>query len=73
MDGVGLAAMDLIGGHQADAGMVVIAVVPVEEAAAENLGLFDVIEAPGEFRLVFQCFEVGFGERIIVGGVWPSM
>ena len=35
VDRIGLAVMDLIGRHEAEAGMMVVLIVPVEEAAAE--------------------------------------
>jgi hypothetical protein len=35
LDSFGLAVMDLIGCHQAEAGMVVVLIVPGEEAAAD--------------------------------------
>ena len=46
MDCVGLTVMHLIGRHQADAGMVMLLIVPIEEAAAERLGILDAAEAP---------------------------
>ncbi len=48
---VGLAVMNLIRRHQANAGMVVIAIVPVEEMAAEGLCVLDTAEALWELRL----------------------
>jgi hypothetical protein len=54
MDGVGLAVLHLVRGHQADADMMVILVVPSEEAAAEGPGILDAAETFGELRLVFQ-------------------
>ena len=66
IDRVGLAVMDLIWGHEAEAGMMVIVIVPIEEAAAESLGVLDAAEAFGKFRLVFEGFEVAFRERIVV-------
>ena len=58
VDHIGLSVVDLIGGHQADAEMVVILVVAVEEGAAEGLGVLDAAEAPGELGLVFQGLKV---------------
>ena len=54
MDGVGLAVMHLVRGHQADAEVMVILVVPGEEAAAEAPGILDAAETFRELRLVFQ-------------------
>ena len=65
MDGIGLAVMHLVRGHQADAGMVVVLVVPIEEVAAEGSGVLDAAEALRELRLVFQRLEVAFGERVV--------
>ena len=73
MDRIGLAVMDLIGRHQADAGMMMVLVVPIEKAAAERLGVLDAAEALGELRLVFQGLEVAFRERVVVGGVGPAV
>jgi hypothetical protein len=39
VDGFGLAVMDLIGRHQAETGMMVVLIVPGEEAATEVLGV----------------------------------
>ena len=73
MDVVGLAVVDLVGRHETDPSMVVVLIVPGEEAAAEVLGVLNAAEALGEFGLVFEGLEVGFGERVVVGGVWPAM
>ena len=73
MDGVGLTVMHLIGRHQTDAGMVMLLIVPIEEAAAERFGILDAAEALWELRLVFHGFEVAFRERIVVGSVRPAV
>ena len=52
MDDVGLAVMHPVGRHQSDAYVMVILVIPGEEAAAEGPGILDAAEALGEFRLV---------------------
>jgi hypothetical protein len=54
VDGVGLSVMDLVGCHEADAGVMVVAVVPVEEGPTERFGVFDAAEPFGELGLVFQ-------------------
>ena len=69
VDGIDLTVMDLVWGHKADAGVMVVLIVPVEEAAAEASGVLDAAEAFGELRLVFEGFEVAFGERIVIGCV----
>ena len=65
--------MDLIGRHEADSGMMVILIVPVEKAPAECLGVLDTAETLGELRLVFEGLEVAFRERVVVGGVGPAV
>ena len=69
MDLVGQTVVDLVGGHQADAQMVMVLVVPVEEGAAEGLGVLDGAEPLGELGLVFQGLEAALREGIVVGGV----
>jgi hypothetical protein len=66
VDCVGQAVMDLIGRHETDAGMVMLAVIPIEEIAAEGLGILDATEALWKLRLVFHGFEVALRERIII-------
>ena len=66
VDGVCLSVMELIGCHQADAGVVVVLIVSGEEVAAEGFGVFDAAEALGELRLIPECLEVGFRERVVV-------
>ena len=51
IDLFGLAEMDLIRRHQADAGMMVATIVPVEEVAAEGLCVLDAAEALWKLRL----------------------
>ena len=45
MDGVGLSVVDLVGRHQADTGMMMVAMIPVEKMAAEYFCVFDAAEA----------------------------
>ena len=52
---------------------MMLLIVPIEEAAAERLGVLDTAEALRELRLVFHGFEVAFRERIVVGGVRPAV
>jgi hypothetical protein len=54
VDCVSLTVMHLVGGHQANAGMVVILIVPIEEAAAERLGILNAAEALWKLRLAPQ-------------------
>ena len=55
IDLFGLAEMDLIRRHQADAGMMVATIVPVEEVAAEGLCVLDAAEAPWAPQLISQA------------------
>lgn len=73
VDSVGLSVVDLVWGRQAESGVVVVLVIPGEERPAERLGVLDASEAAGEFRLIFECLEVGFRERVVVGGVRPAV
>ena len=45
MDVISLAIVDLVRGHEAEAGMVMVLVVPGEEAAAKVLGILNAAEA----------------------------
>jgi hypothetical protein len=65
-DFASLSVGDLAGRHQADASVVMIAVVPIEEMTAESLGILHTAEALGKMRLVFERIEAAFRERIIV-------
>ncbi len=65
MDGIGLAVVDLVRGHQTEAEVVVVLIVPGEELPAELLGILAAAEALGKPRLVFEGFEVALGERIM--------
>jgi hypothetical protein len=47
----GLAVMDLIGRHQTDAGVVMVAIVPVEKVTTERLCVLEAAEAFWELRL----------------------
>ena len=66
-DGRDLAPMDLGGRAEADAAVVVLLVVPVEEAAQEAQAVLVRAEAIGKFRAVLQGLELRFGERVVVG------
>ena len=56
VDLVGLTVVHLVGRHQADAGMVMVLIVPIEEAATERLGVLDAAEALRKLRLIFPWF-----------------
>src|SRR4051812_7225902 len=53
--------------------MVMVLIVPGEEAAAEVLGVLDAAEPAGKFRLVLQRLEVGLRERVVIGRVGPAV
>ena len=63
VDFIDLPVVDLVGRHQADAEMMVVAVVPGEEMPAEGLGILDAAEPFGKLRLIFQGLEVAFAKR----------
>ena len=65
VDFIGLPVVDLVGRHQADAEMMVVAVVPGEEMPAEGLGILDAAKALGKLRLIFQGLKVAFREGIV--------
>ncbi len=52
---------------------VMIPIIPIEEAAAERLRVFDAAEPLRKLRLVFQGFEMAFRERIVVRRVGGAM
>src|SRR5271167_1291743 len=73
VDGVGLAVMNLVWGHQADPEVVMVLIVPIKIIAQEASGILDAAEARGELRLVFQVLELAFGERVVAGRVRSAM
>ena len=66
VDFLGLAKTNLVGCHEADPSVMMILIIPCKEPAAEHAGLLDGFKVFGELWLIFQCFEVGFGERVVV-------
>ncbi len=60
MESCRLAVVDGCRGHQADPGVVVLVVVPVEELAAEHSGVLDLVEMVGELGPVLERLEVRF-------------
>ena len=65
VDGVRLAVVDGGGGHQADPGVAVLLVVPVEEVAAERACVVDRVKAGGERGPVLERLEVRLGVGVI--------
>ncbi len=73
MDGVGLAVVNLVWRHQAQACVVMGRVIPGEEVAAELFGILDAAEAFREPWLIFQGLEVAFRERVVVRHMWSAV
>src|SRR5271166_4708725 len=65
--------MHLVWRHQADAQMMMITIVPVEEMTAKNLGVLDTAEPFGKLWLIFHRLEVAFREGIVIGGIGPAV
>ena len=59
--------MDVVRGEHRDPAMAMLGVVPGEERPAEGDRGGDVVEAPGEARVVLQGLELRLGERVVVG------
>ena len=59
--------MDVVRGKHRDSAMAMLGVVPAEERSTEGDGGGDVLESAREARVVLQGFEVGLGERVVVG------
>ena len=70
--GLGLAEVDGRRGHQAEAGVVVLVVVPVEELLSPDSSVEQAAEAFGESRMVLHGLELGFGEGVVVGRTRPG-
>ena len=60
-------------GHEADAGVAVGAVVPLEELLAVGARILDAAEALREVGSVFERFELRLGIRIVIGDVGPAV
>jgi hypothetical protein len=61
-----LSEVELVRRHQTYAGVMMILIVPCEEPAAKRAGLFYGFKVLWELGLIFQSFEMGFRERVIV-------
>ncbi len=66
-DGWGLAMMKRGRREEADAGVVVLFVVPVEEVDGEGTGVLDRAEAGWEAWPILQGSELTFRVRVVVG------
>ena len=72
-DGAGATVMDHRRCQPVQARMIVDVVVPAEEVAAERLGILDAAKAFREVRPILQCFELGLGERVVIGDMRSGM
>jgi hypothetical protein len=61
-----VAVVNAVRGHEADAGMAVCAVVPLEELLAVGTRILDATEAFGELGAVLERFELSLGVRIVI-------
>src|ERR1051325_9904312 len=59
--------------EQADPGMTMLLVVPVEELLAEGATVLDTAESVREFRAVFHGAKLAFRIRVVIGNVRPAM
>jgi hypothetical protein len=57
VNGIGLTVVNLVRCHQADPGMVMLLIVPIEEPAAEAFGILDAAEALREAGLILQVLK----------------
>lgn len=66
MNCVSLSVVHLVRRHQANAEVVMIAIVPLEKVTTKTLGILDTAESFWELRLIFHGFEVALREWIVV-------
>src|SRR5215472_8539323 len=64
--------MDAFGSQQTQAAVVMLAVVPGEEALAEAAGVVQRAEALGKGRAVLERLELALRERVVVGDPRPA-
>lgn len=64
-----LAIVDSGGSQQLEAGVMVPLVIPGEELLAETAAILNRTKAVRVFRAILHGFEVGFGERVVIGDV----
>lgn len=67
--GLGQAVVDRSQGHQAQAGVIVLVVVPAEEGPGPGTGVLRGAEAVGEVGPVLEGLEVGLGVGVVVSGI----
>jgi hypothetical protein len=68
-----VAVVNAVRGHEADAGVAVCAVVPLEELLAVGARILDAAEALGELGAIFKRFELSLGVRIVIGDMGPAV
>jgi hypothetical protein len=66
-DGLATAMVHIGRGKQRDPAVVVLVVIPAEEALAEGAGVVDRAEPVGERRVVFEGLELSLGVGVVVG------
>jgi hypothetical protein len=71
-EGRRLAEVDGGRGHQAEPGVVVLVVVPVEELLAPGSSVQFAAETFREGGVVLERLELGFGEGVVVGCARPA-
>jgi hypothetical protein len=71
--GLGLSIVDVDGVVVADTAVVVLGVVPGEEALAERPRLLDGAEGVGEVGPVLERLELGLAVGVVVAGVRPGV
>ena len=63
---VRLSIVHLVRRHQANAKMMVVAIIPLEKVTTEALGILDTAKSFRELRLILLGLEVAFREWIVV-------
>ena len=61
--------MDLFRCHQGNTGMTMLFVIPVEKILTKYSGILNRAEPLRELRTILQCFELGFGVRVVVANM----
>jgi hypothetical protein len=66
MNRVSLSIVHPVRRHQANAKMMVVAIIPLEKITTEALGILDSAKSFRKLRLILQGLEVAFREWIVV-------
>ena len=72
-DVVGPSVVEDLGGEEADAGVMMLGVVPGKEDLAEAAGVLNGAKTIRKLRAVFQGFELTFREGVVVGDMRPAV